>query len=90
MSAALRSVNIPFEKPAWMGEAACRGSDQDVFFPGRGASAEPAKEICRGCPVLEECYEYILTGPHQFGIWAGMSERERRRIRVQLRLERTA
>ena len=57
------------------------GVDPDLFFPERGASTREAKEVCRGCVVREECLEYALTNGEKFGIWGGMSERERRRIR---------
>lgn len=66
--------------------ANCRGVDPDLFFPERGASTREAKEVCRGCVVREDCLETALTNGEKFGIWGGMSERERRRIRRQRRL----
>ena len=58
-----------------------QGTDPDLFFPERGASTKEAKEVCRGCVVREDCLEYALQNGEKFGIWGGMSERERRRIR---------
>jgi WhiB family redox-sensing transcriptional regulator len=76
--------------PAWQRQANCMGVDPDLFFPERGASTREAKEVCRGCVVREECLEYALTNGEKFGIWGGLSERERRRIRRRRALERRA
>ena len=72
----------------WQDFANCLGVDPDLFFPERGASTREAKEVCRGCVVREDCLEYALRNSEKFGIWGGMSERERRRIRRQRALER--
>jgi WhiB family redox-sensing transcriptional regulator len=73
---------------AWQDEANCLGVDPDLFFPERGASTREAKEVCRGCVVREDCLEFALANGEKFGIWGGMSERERRRIRRQRALAR--
>jgi WhiB family redox-sensing transcriptional regulator len=75
---------------SWQDFANCLGVDPDLFFPERGASTREAKEVCRGCVVREECLEYALANGEKFGIWGGMSERERRRIRRQRSLARAA
>ncbi|HLY82071.1 MAG TPA: WhiB family transcriptional regulator [Acidimicrobiales bacterium] len=72
----------------WQRQANCMGVDPDLFFPERGASTREAKEVCRGCVVREDCLEYALVNGEKFGIWGGMSERERRRIRRRRALER--
>lgn len=69
------------EKQGWQSKANCMGVDPDLFFPERGASTKEAKEVCRGCVVKDECLEYALSNSEKFGIWGGMSERERRRVR---------
>jgi WhiB family redox-sensing transcriptional regulator len=67
---------------SWYEQAACRDADPDIFFPERGESLAPAKAICFTCPVWDDCYQ---TGLRQkFGVWAGTSERERRRLRRRL------
>ena len=71
----------PPEERSWHDQANCLGVDPDLFFPERGASTREAKEVCRGCVVREACLEYALTNGEKFGIWGGMSERERRRLR---------
>ena len=75
---------------SWQESSNCLGVDPDLFFPERGASTREAKEVCRGCVVQQECLEFALANGEKFGIWGGMSERERRRIRRQRALERQA
>ena len=72
----------------WQIQANCMGVDPDLFFPERGASTKEAKEVCRGCVVQNDCLEYALAIGEKFGIWGGMSERERRRLRRARALER--
>jgi len=74
----------------WQEEANCLGVDPDLFFPERGASTREAKAVCRGCEVRGDCLEYALAHGEKFGIWGGLSERERRRVRRQRALERRA
>jgi WhiB family redox-sensing transcriptional regulator len=66
---------------AWQDLANCRGADPDLFFPERGASTRTAKGICRECSVRTECLEFAIVSSEKFGIWGGLSERERRKIR---------
>ena len=72
----------------WKDLSNCLGVDPDLFFPERGASTREAKEVCRGCEVRIDCLEYALQNGEKFGIWGGMSERERLRIRRQRALIR--
>lgn len=72
----------------WQERANCLGVDPDLFFPERGASTREAKAVCGGCEVRPECLEYALTHAEKFGIWGGLSERERRRLRRQRALAR--
>jgi WhiB family redox-sensing transcriptional regulator len=65
----------------WQRRANCMGVDPELFFPERGASTREAKEVCRGCVVREDCLEFAIANSEKFGIWGGMSERERRRVR---------
>ncbi len=71
------------ENNNWQDQANCLGVDPDLFFPERGASTREAKEVCRGCVVRMDCLEYALVNGEKFGIWGGLSERERRRLRRQ-------
>ncbi len=65
----------------WQENANCLGVDPDLFFPERGASTKEAKSVCGSCEVRPECLEYALANGEKFGIWGGLSERERRRLR---------
>ncbi len=62
----------------WRQRAACRGTDLDVFYPERGESAGPARQVCAACPVRQPCLEYALSNRITHGIWGGLTERERR------------
>lgn len=65
----------------WHEQANCRGMDINVFFPERHASKTGAlaKEVCRGCAVRQECLDYATRVPERFGIFGGLSVKERRR-----------
>ena len=52
-----------------------------MFFPGRGESAEPARQICAACPVRQPCLDYALSHGIMHGIWGGLTERDRRALR---------
>lgn len=67
----------------WLDYANCTGVDAKLFYPDRGESTREAKEVCRGCEVRHDCLEFALQNGEKFGIWGGLSERERRRIRRQ-------
>ncbi len=70
-----------YEERAWMLDARCLDADPEAFFPEKGGSTREAKRICAGCPVRAECLEYALEHDERFGIWGGLSERERRRAK---------
>ncbi len=78
-------IPAPLAPPpgGWRYRAACRGTDLDMFFPGRGESAEPARRVCAGCPVRETCLDYALRHGITHGIWGGLAERDRRALRSQ-------
>ncbi len=66
---------------AWQEDALCSQTDPEAFFPEKGGSTRDAKKICSSCSVNTECLEYALKNDERFGIWGGLSERERRRLR---------
>ena len=70
---------------AWRLQALCAETDPEAFFPDKGGSTREAKRVCTGCEVRAECLEFALTSDERFGIWGGLSERERRRLRLQRR-----
>ena len=68
---------------AWQDKALCAQTDPEAFFPEKGGSTREAKRICVSCEVKQECLEYALMQDERFGIWGGLSERERRRLKRQ-------
>jgi WhiB family redox-sensing transcriptional regulator len=68
-------------EPAWQDRALCAQTDPEAFFPEKGGSTREAKRVCRSCEVRTECLEYALEHDERFGIWGGLSERERRRLK---------
>lgn len=69
------------EALSWQTDALCAQTDPEAFFPEKGGSTREAKRICEGCEVRSECLEYALANDERFGIWGGLSERERRKLR---------
>lgn len=69
------------EELSWQERALCAQTDPEAFFPEKGGSTREAKRICIGCDVRAECLEYALANDERFGIWGGLSERERRRLK---------
>jgi WhiB family redox-sensing transcriptional regulator len=65
----------------WQDRALCAQTDPEAFFPEKGGSTREAKKICLGCEVRAECLDYALAHDERFGIWGGLSERERRRLK---------
>lgn len=66
---------------SWQQNALCAQTDPEAFFPEKGGSTREAKSVCASCEVRAECLEYALANDERFGIWGGLSERERRRLR---------
>ena len=63
----------------WASRGACRTSDPDSLFV-QGAAQNRAKAVCMGCPVRTECLSDALDNRVEFGVWGGMTERERRAL----------
>lgn len=63
----------------WSSNAACRGANPDDLFV-KGAAQNRAKLVCAGCPVRTECLADALDNRVEFGVWGGMTERERRAL----------
>jgi hypothetical protein len=69
-----------FRYEPWRDEALCAQTDPDSFFPEKGGSTREAKAVCTRCPVQAECVDEALANGERYGIWGGLSERERRKI----------
>jgi WhiB family redox-sensing transcriptional regulator len=63
----------------WAAQAACRGQQPDQLFV-RGAEQNKAKQVCGACSVRTECLAEALDNQIEWGVWGGMTERERRAL----------
>ena len=72
-------VPITDERP-WVVFSACRDADPDFFFPATREEEEHALAICATCPVRLDCLEYALEARERFGIWGGLTEKQRKRL----------
>ena len=63
----------------WKARAACRSQDPDSLFI-QGSAQNRIKQVCQGCPVRTECLADALDNRVQYGVWGGMTERERRSL----------
>lgn len=69
----------------WMLDGVCAQTDPEAFFPEKGGSTREAKAMCARCDVADLCLEYALDNDERHGIWGGLSERERRRVKAARR-----
>ena len=84
LSAAARAeIEDVAQELDWRERALCAQTDPEAFFPEKGGSTREAKRTCLACDVRVECLEYALANDERFGIWGGMSERERRRAQAR-------
>jgi WhiB family redox-sensing transcriptional regulator len=71
----------------WWPRAACKGTDQNVFFADDSESIVAAKAVCARCPVREQCLDFAFQGRHH-GIWGGTTDKERARLRRDQRRQK--
>lgn len=74
--------NLEARFKRWQPMSACIGKGH-LFHPGPYENQVAAKALCRECPVRNACLDYALTKPEPYGIWGGLNERERKRLRRQ-------
>jgi WhiB family redox-sensing transcriptional regulator len=72
-------MSTPLSVHDWTSAAVCNNSDPDELFV-TGAAQNRAKAVCMGCPVRTECLSDALDNRVEFGVWGGMTERERRAL----------
>ena len=77
MDGQLEVADLLGNAPEWQERALCSQTDPEAFFPEKGGSTREAKRICSRCDVKTDCLEYALGHDERFGIWGGLSERER-------------
>lgn len=82
-------TEISLMPPEWVSRGLCAQTDPEAFFPEKGGSTREPKQICSRCPVAAECLDYALEHDERFGIWGGLSERDRRKLKRALGAEDT-
>jgi WhiB family redox-sensing transcriptional regulator len=65
----------------WAEKALCPQTDPEAFYPEKGGSTKDAKKVCQRCPVSKQCLQWALDNDERYGVWGGLSERERRRLK---------
>ena len=79
--AGLLGIGAEADAQSWQEQALCAETDPEAFFPEKGGSTREAKRVCLTCDVRGDCLEYALHNDERFGIWGGLSERERRKLK---------
>jgi WhiB family transcriptional regulator, redox-sensing transcriptional regulator len=74
-------ITTTADELSWQERALCAQTDPEAFFPEKGGSTRDAKKVCVSCEVRGDCLEYALEHDERFGIWGGLSERERRKFK---------
>lgn len=76
-----RQAGLP-DQPSysWQVDGSCRGVDAELFFPPTEDESAPAKAICETCPVRLACLAFALERNERFGVWGGLTEKERARL----------
>lgn len=64
----------------WRDDALCAQTDPEIFYPDRGGSTREAKSVCANCTVSAECLDSAIANDERFGLWGGLSERDRRKV----------
>ena len=72
----------------WHGRGLCVGQDPELFFPSHCAPGTNARKICAACSVRNECLNYA-TAADEFGIWGGLDQQERRKLKRRRRRNAT-
>jgi len=65
----------------WQAQALCAQTGAEFFFPEPGSSVREAKRICALCEMRPACLDYALQNDERFGVWGGLSEKERLDLR---------
>lgn len=78
-------LGIDAQATVWMRDAVCAQTDPEAFYPDEHGSVAPAKAVCAVCPVLAECRAYALATDQRFGVWGGLSAKQRSVLRRQRR-----
>lgn len=71
---------VDLDERPWAAYAACRTADPELFFAGTDSASLEAVKICGSCAVQDQCLAWALDNRVRYGVWGGLTERERRRV----------
>jgi WhiB family redox-sensing transcriptional regulator len=74
----------------WLSEARCHDRETEIFFVRGASKARRAQNICDHCTVRDECLEYAMEQDIEFGVWGGLTERQRRSLGRRLNVTSVA
>ena len=77
----LPSLQFPDADDSWRDDARCKGANTDLFYPPRGSNGATAKLVCLGCSVRKQCCDFAVRNSLRDGIFGGLTDKERRKIR---------
>lgn len=77
------SISEALAPPEFVQHGVCGQVDPDLFFPEKSGSVLAPKRICGVCPVRQECLDWALANDVRHGVWGGLSDKERTRLRRQ-------
>jgi len=77
----MTDIVTTFDPEDWRQLASCRDLDTAMFFPASDEESAPAQAVCADCPVRAACLEFALITRQDDGVWGGLTETERRRVR---------
>lgn len=71
---------------SWKKDAACKDMDSYMFFPEQGANHhfKKAKKVCARCPVYKQCMNFAIVNNIPYGVWGGLTPKERERSTAEL------
>lgn len=77
----MSTVHLDVRPQPWADDALCTQVDPELFFPETAIGNRAAKRICAKCDAITECLEFALRNNEKYGIFGGLTEHERRRVK---------
>lgn len=74
-------ASFAFVAQPWADRAVCAQADPEAWFPAKGRANRYAKAVCAHCPVRQRCLDWAMATDQRFGVWGGLSTRERDRMK---------
>lgn len=74
------TLNQRYAPMDWASRASCAGMDPNLFFADKGGTFNEARETCHICPVVFDCLMYAIKTHQRFGLWGGMTYKQRTRF----------